>query len=539
MEIQRPRAAVSFLLTAALVPLAASSERLVSEDWRRRKEEVIRKNPLFGRKIEREELPFLTRVVKAAQLLPLHAATPAATGSRPSIVYLIQGEEDVLEKEASMWSGTGIFADPVAFVLTFRTQRWDALFFPNSILAEGRNVLLAAAAAEEFRRGSRFHYYAMMDADTVAVPPWRIALPRFEAFLADWQPAVGVPAYIDPRGVDGEMPSEKDNTTGRLPHSVFQFDHICLAIHAEAAPALLPYEPEYDGSCNWVSQWKLTALASGIYRDHVLVLPTVRVLNPAHSKYAKDECMKHMAKVSEELRAEAPPGSQSCFPDPIHAVVKLQNVDGKVHQHGSYIPWGHARRKEASVDYTSRTLQTTGNCDDEAYIESLESPAYAPWCRGCEAAEAWFVLQMMTASRPDFPANWNALGVWLRWLSVNFEDADGFRGRLEVEHWWLAAVCLTIASRLFKYSRTQHSLESEMSVQRNINAIGDLLLARGIQPPGDWLFEDGGIRVTRALNTILMAQTSEGEKYLMEGESMQAFVKFLCSGEYMETETGS
>ena len=52
-----------------------------------------------------------------------------------------------------MWRG-----EHVAYVLTFRSQRRDALFFPNSLLAEGRNVLMAAAAMTEFRRGRRFAY---------------------------------------------------------------------------------------------------------------------------------------------------------------------------------------------------------------------------------------------------------------------------------------------------------------------------------------------------------------------------------------------
>lgn len=81
------------------------------------------------------------------------------------------------------------------FELTFRTQRPDALFFPGSILDEGRNALLAAAAAVELRRGRRYTYYALLDGDAEAVPTWRVALRRFEASLRRWLPAVGLPAY--------------------------------------------------------------------------------------------------------------------------------------------------------------------------------------------------------------------------------------------------------------------------------------------------------------------------------------------------------
>ena len=46
-----------------------------------------------------------------------------------------------------------------AFLLTFEALRPIALYFPNSLLAEGRNVLLAAAATHELQRGWRYTYY--------------------------------------------------------------------------------------------------------------------------------------------------------------------------------------------------------------------------------------------------------------------------------------------------------------------------------------------------------------------------------------------
>ncbi len=69
---------------------------------------------------------------------------------------MIPGEEDAREMEEAMWK----IANSDTFVLTFRTQQPQALFFPDSILAEGRNMLLAAAW-EEFQRGHRYTYYVV------------------------------------------------------------------------------------------------------------------------------------------------------------------------------------------------------------------------------------------------------------------------------------------------------------------------------------------------------------------------------------------
>jgi len=117
------------------------------------------RDSLYGRVIEREELP---------QLLDLwHSARDLPAGPKMTFVYLIQGEEDTLDKEAALAG-----ADSDVHVLTFRSRRSTALFFPRSRLGEGRNVLLAAAAMEELKRGYRYDYYVMLDADAHALTSW-------------------------------------------------------------------------------------------------------------------------------------------------------------------------------------------------------------------------------------------------------------------------------------------------------------------------------------------------------------------------------
>ena len=54
----------------------------------------------------------------------------------------------VTAKEEAFWQ-----AGADVFQLTFKTVRADALFFPQSMIAEGRNYLLAAAAHVELDMG--------------------------------------------------------------------------------------------------------------------------------------------------------------------------------------------------------------------------------------------------------------------------------------------------------------------------------------------------------------------------------------------------
>ena len=98
------------------------------------------------------------------------------------------------------------------------------------------------------------------DADAIATPPWPQALPLFVSFLQDWEPAIGVPDAIT------SLPSSLTE-----PRSILGFDHIFMAVHNEAALALLPYDTSFDSENAWVSQWRLSLLAAALCRNHVLL----------------------------------------------------------------------------------------------------------------------------------------------------------------------------------------------------------------------------------------------------------------------------
>ena len=61
------------------------------------------------------------------------------------------------------------------------------LYFPTPLLAEGRNVLVAAAAYVELLRGYRYTYYCLMD-DDAKVHDWVGEWGRFQQFLQECCP---------------------------------------------------------------------------------------------------------------------------------------------------------------------------------------------------------------------------------------------------------------------------------------------------------------------------------------------------------------
>eukprot|EP00929_Paragymnodinium_shiwhaense_P100665 TRINITY_DN63175_c0_g1_i1.p1 TRINITY_DN63175_c0_g1~~TRINITY_DN63175_c0_g1_i1.p1 ORF type:complete len:574 (-),score=115.85 TRINITY_DN63175_c0_g1_i1:8-1729(-) len=545
-----------------LLALAQGSGRFggASPGWQEQKRLTLDGHPLYRRTIRREELPELRRVVEAArrELPPPPAARQSSSpaleddgeGRRPRIAFLIQGEEDVHDKEASMWSSS---EQAAVFVLTFKTQRPDAIFFPRSLLAEGRNVLLSAAAFEELCRGRRFDYYVLLDADAEAEPPWPVALPRFQTFLQDWQPAVGLPVFgsfgqdkeeelqaadlvADARlstsqGVPGADSSEE-------PAAIFHFDHIFIAVHTEAADHLLPYDTALDMDCAWTSQWILTLLATALYRRHVLVLPGFRVINPHHSKYPKDACIARMTEASGKLRGMVRPlESRSCIPDPISGAVMLPG--GRRAAHFQYLPIrSPALRKghgAARVNYTEASLSRVEPCDGEVFAESGRLPYYASWCRGCSVGVSFLVLQSMVAASPYSERNWNELGYWFFRIGAELEGPSGSR---KSDSYWMAAICFAISRRLLQVRRQPLS----STVVRNLADISDMLfpgqgeqramVALDAALEAQW--RHGGVGIQRGIAAALTsAETSAAglqEPWLLSGPTIVQLVHFLITG---------
>jgi hypothetical protein len=173
-------------------------------------------------------------------------------------VYLFQTPRDLpahLEEAAS--------DDSDVLFLSWQEPSSDprSVYYPSSSWTQGRNRLYKAVQD----RG--YQYFVFCDSDirlrvnggaNAGENPWRM----FEAFLTKWRPALGTPHYD--WHLSGFLDLSRECQTIRFP------DAILNAIHREAAAALLPYLDLLDEWSICYPQVIVAAIATDLYRGHVL-----------------------------------------------------------------------------------------------------------------------------------------------------------------------------------------------------------------------------------------------------------------------------
>lgn len=407
----------AFLLGTALVRCCNFA---VAESFHGRKLQLLQRNPLYGRRLLPKHWPLLQDLIVEARSLPVSPFF--------HIACLVQGEQDISDMEQAFWaSGADVFK------LTFDTSRLDALFFPSSNWAEGRNFLLAAAAAVEIAEGHRYTYYAYLDADTYT-SDWTSAWSNFTDFLRFWEPAIGVPGIVE-NETDIRWSSQND-MAGAI--SVQHFDQMMVAVHTDASPQLLPYRAELDSECWWVSSWRMSSLANAIYSGHVLLSQSFLIQNRNHGSYRRSECFRLMQETLQELRSEAPVLARTCFV-PLSDIFldKGGQLVAFSFHNSLYRPSQRPlRRADAELghqDYSRMNL-STASCRDNLPEQQEESRW--SWCMGCTFSAAFVLLQTIVASRPSDFVTWIKLA---NFLSVLAESTEGLL---------VAQVALAIGLRL-------------------------------------------------------------------------------------------
>jgi len=385
-----------------------------------RKRDFVQRHPLFGQ-------PLLCAHLRA--LLPEVEAAWSVPEVVPSIAYLLMGEADATELEAAMWS---VRAD--VYTLTYRMPRPDALFCPDlaksaspdqSYFSRGRNALLVAAQLEELRRGAAYTYYIFADSDLEAVGGWRSRLPGFEAFLLEeWQPAVGVPTFINEAS---DLPYthlfqlEQASSDPNRPRTTYHFDYMFVAVHREAARLLLPLDSSLDVRNAIVSQWNMTIWAGLLFRGHVLVYRGMEIRNPEHGRAPDSKDLQaELEAVSAGLRRRLPSRVRHCVLDPWNAFAgtfseyafSARHLMGKVRsdfrlassfetkptENGvffmhSYFPWGNPARKR--WDYGEASLWHAPSCDDAG------EPVAFWWGRPCLGQRGRGIWAWMVCGRSN------------------------------------------------------------------------------------------------------------------------------------------
>lgn len=181
-------------------------------------------------------------------------------------LYLVQVEGELPGHLRSLES-----KDSDVRFLSWKTRSADprGVFYPHSSWTEGRNRLYKEI------EGTTYEYYIFLDDDVEmhvrrgrAGNGWR----AFEAFLIDYEPAVGVARYmwqLQGGGLDLSQPVQ----------GVRFFDALANAFHREAVHTLLPYCDLLDRYSECYSQSVLCSLAAELYPGHLLQCNDVEVVN--------------------------------------------------------------------------------------------------------------------------------------------------------------------------------------------------------------------------------------------------------------------
>ena len=238
------------------------------------------------------------------------------------VLYLVQGAN---RDDLPSWY-TEQLRDMI--FLSFKNRVQGDLFFPNSMLSEGRLCLYLAARLLELQQGWLYNYYAVMDSDLALN---KGSIPVYENLLMSWAPALASPDYCPCPG----LPQAKD-----LPSvsSTSHIDFCFLTYHREVVEILHPWILDFDSTCQWSSQLMQSLEHTLIYRNHILLFGDVAVKNEGHSPYPKDS-VSMFPKVFAAHREHLPRNLHHC--SPLHL---NENFD-QLH------PSGEAKRKGSNQSY--------------------------------------------------------------------------------------------------------------------------------------------------------------------------------------------
>jgi len=195
---------------------------------------------------------------------------------------LIQGQAKYLEKFFALKDRSEI---DVIF-LTYDEQIDDAIYFPNSTWAEGRNHLLEQALA----LGKDYQYYIFLDDDAVFQ---KGSFEEFEAQLAKYNPAIAVPVFSPKTEMTilgfGLSPRSRLFAPIKDYQICKYADAQFIAFHKDviADRLVVPLQTRFD-KVSWAGTSSTQQLLIfNLYSDTTLQFNTVIVTNEAHRDYPR------------------------------------------------------------------------------------------------------------------------------------------------------------------------------------------------------------------------------------------------------------
>ncbi|EKX39272.1 hypothetical protein GUITHDRAFT_143674 [Guillardia theta CCMP2712] len=192
-------------------------------------------------------------------LAPCSAAAQEE-GRATKYIWLMQGKE---EMSLDFLRSDHSDAIQVVWGKGPKNHSKDAYYLPDSTCTEGRNFLLQMALLREEEEGIRYDYfiYTEDDAELEEIldfghnvgDPYR----TFERYLHMWEPAVAFP--FNGYG----MPDPPEEVVAAC-----WWDHLMVAFHRDALPALLPYWTGFDKESWWFPQRIVTVLSAAFFHEN-------------------------------------------------------------------------------------------------------------------------------------------------------------------------------------------------------------------------------------------------------------------------------
>ena len=184
-----------------------------------------------------------------------------------NFLYLIQGRSDLIKNYSNLVNRDN--AD--AIFLTYDKQIDEAIFFPNSTWAQGRNKMLEIALERE-----DYLYYIFGD-DDIAFKKggWG----EFEENLMVLKPAIAVPVFLEK--------TKKTPLRWLKYHSFLFNDEQMIAFHNEVIKdgIIIPYQNQFHDIHWWASCEIQQILIQNFYSADSIQLNKIHITNECRLRY--------------------------------------------------------------------------------------------------------------------------------------------------------------------------------------------------------------------------------------------------------------
>lgn len=182
-------------------------------------------------------------------------------------LYLVQGRSDLVQDYLHLSERQN--AD--AIFLTYDKKITDAIFFPNSTWAQGRNKLL-----EEAQKLGSYQYYIFCDDD---IEFKKGGWSKLEENLLSLVPAIAIPVFLE---------KTKNSPLRWLKYHSFLFnDEQIIAFHKDVLRdgIVLPYQTQFDNIHWWASCQIQQILIQNFYSSASIQLNDIQIANKIHNRY--------------------------------------------------------------------------------------------------------------------------------------------------------------------------------------------------------------------------------------------------------------